>query len=280
MVKICCYYKKSNKYIDVIDELNIVHTKETIKDLITFLERHKEQRVNLYITDINKLINEDMLSLLSSIEQRPNLTLCLQKDWTHPIDKSLQQKLKDYNLPFYYAEVASDWDVFNGLIEQGVTDVFIGNGLGFELDKIAAVAKEAHVKIRVYPNIAQSAWIESEGLTKFFIRPEDLIFYSQYVDCFEFYEIPGNKLTDAAFLYEIYKLQKGWSGDLRTLILNLNEPIDNRLIDNQWARSRIKCNKNCIKNGKCRMCYHIVEMSEQMSEKERQLNKFLTKKLY
>lgn len=280
MVRMCCYYKRAHPYINIVDEINIIHTKESIKDLINFLQQHQDQRVNLCIPDTEKFIDEDMPVLIAALEEKSNLVLRLPKDSEHPIDESLQDQLKELNLPFYYTEIASDWDVLNGLIAQGVTDVFVGNNLGFELDKVAAVAKEANVKMRVYPNIAQSTWNGSENITKFFIRPEDLIFYSKYVNCFEFYEVASNKLTDSAFLYDIYKLQKKWTGDLQILVPNLHESIDNRLIDDQWAYFRVKCGKSCAKGGPCRMCYRIVEMSEKMSEKERQMNRFLTKKLY
>lgn len=280
MVRMCFYYKRNHKYIDIVDEINIVHTRETIKDLISFLSKHQEQRVNLCIINIDRFIEEDMPQLISIIENKSNLVIRLPKDEKHPINEKLQNHLKELQLPFYYTEIASDWDVFNGLIAQGVTDVFVGNNLGFELDKVAAVAKEAGVKIRVYPNIAQSAWNGSESITKFFIRPEDAIFYSKYVDCFEIFEIADNKLTNPDFLYEIYKLQKTWKGDLQAIITNLGDSVENRLIDSQWAYSRVKCGKNCIKGGGCRMCHHILEMTNKMSDKEKQMNRFLTKQLY
>ena len=280
MIKMCCYYKRDNKYINIIEELNIVHTTETIKDLFSFLKTHPKQRINLCISDIDKAYQEDIFNLISKLEERDNLVIRLPKDNRQPINEKLQNQLKSLNLPFYYTEVASDWDILNGLIAQGVTDVFVGNNLGFELDKVAAVAKQANVRIRVYPNVAQSTWNGSDSIIKFFIRPEDLILYSKYVDCFEIYVLPDNKLTNAAFLYETYKLQKQWLGDLQALIIGLREPIDNRLLDDQWGSSRIKCGKRCAKGESCHICQLLLEMSDKMSDKEKQMNRFLTKRLY
>ena len=153
MVRFCCYYHRDNKYNDVINELNIVKTTETIKDLNAFLQKHQKQRVNLCINDLNDFY-ENGIKQLDALENKSNLYIRLEKDAAAPIDSILQDELKTRQIPFYYNQVVDNWDVLNGLIAEGVSDVFIGNSLGFELDQVAEVAHADNVKVRVYPNVA------------------------------------------------------------------------------------------------------------------------------
>ena len=157
-----------------------------------------------------------------------------------------------------------------------VSDVFIGNILGFELDKVRELADSKGVNIRCFPNVAQAAWNGANPITKFFIRPEDALFYSDYIDSFELFDIGQN----IPLLFQLYKYDKSWGGDLREIITYFNEYVDNRLIDGQWAKSRYKCGKKCAKGENCNICHRIVEMSETMSEKEIQMHHFLTKEIY
>lgn len=274
MVKICFYYDRNNKYKDIVDELNITQNNETLQDLIIFLNNHNKQRINLCVSNPYDFLNSDIFNL----KEYNNLFIRFNKEISEPVNKELQEKMKENNIPFYYTEIASDWDVFNGLIAQGVSDIYIGNSLGFELDKVAAAAHRHNIKIRAFPNVAQSTWDESDDITKFFIRPEDTIIYSQYIDCFEFYEIAN--VTNSEILYEIYKFDKKWDGDLQAIILFLNESINNYVFDDFWATHRIKCGKQCAKDGRCQICHKIIEMNEKMTDKEIMLNRFLTKKLY
>lgn len=43
-----------------------------------------------------------------------------------------------------------------GLIKCGVSELYITDSLGFEIIKVAEIAHSKDVKIRVYPNVAQS----------------------------------------------------------------------------------------------------------------------------
>lgn len=279
MVRMCFNYHRSGEYNDVVDELNILHTSDTIEDLTIFLSKHPKQRINFCISDLDAFLEEEWITALSKMEQKDNLVIRLKKRANEPINGTVQSELEEAAIPFYYTEVATDWDVFNGLIDQGVSDVYVGNILGFELDKVAAAAHQRGVSVRVFPNIAQSAWNGTNPVVNFFIRPEDLIFYSDYVDCFELFELGNKSITDPNTLYDVYKYDKQWFGDLRGIILYLKQPIENRALDDQWARSRVKCGKSCAKGGNCRICYKLVEMSENMTQKEIELNRFLSKKV-
>lgn len=72
-----------------------------------------------------------------------------------------------------------------GLLKYHPTDMYICEELGFSLLKISKILHDNNVKVRVFPNICQSSFPETESIKTFFIRPEDIIFYAPFVDVFE-----------------------------------------------------------------------------------------------
>ena len=83
--------------------------------------------------------------------------------------------------------------------------MYIAEMMGFELEYIIKKTKELGVQIRVFPNVAQAARKNTSGLLKFWIRPEDIDFYSQYIDVCEFYY---DKYEQQKVYYDIYANDK------------------------------------------------------------------------
>lgn len=273
MVRFCCNFKRNHQYMDIIDEINIVLDTESILDLEVFLDKHQKQRVNLCVPSY-KL---DAVRDFAALENRSNLYIRFDGNFNFQDNQDLLDFLKENNMPYYFKIVADDWDKFNGMAAAGVCDIYVGNALGFQLKDVKKKATSYGVNIRVYPNVAQASWDNVNGITKFFVRPEDAIFYSSYVDCFEFYELPDSPLTNTEVLYEIYKFDKRWLGPLNAIILFLREEVENRLVDTDlWATTRLNCKKSCAAGGPCAMCYRVVELTDALSEKEQDLHNFLT----
>lgn len=275
-INFCFNFRRGHEYLDLVQEINIFMEDQTTKQLKEFLQEHRKQRINIVLNDI-RFITEEIVQELKEVVKEFNV--CFRLNWgikNEPKDviRSLFQK---YQLKYYYNDIADEWDKFNELAAAGVCDIFVGNSLGFEIIAVHNAAKKMGVKIRVYPNVAQSAWTGAAAHTKFWIRPNDCYIYSEFVDTFEFYEIPtlGQKYTEQ--LYQIYKFDMDWYGDLRAIIVGLSEPIDNRLLDEHWAYSRLKCGKRCAKDGSCHICDSFLEMSQKMSEKEKAFHHFLKK---
>ena len=171
------------------------------------------------------------------------------------------EELKDTNLRYFFKAAANSWDKFTGLMSQNVSDIYITDELAFELDKVAEIAHKNNIKVRVYPNVAQSRWDKLSDILKFFIRPEDIEIYESYVDVCEFY---GDKAQQIDTYYKIYQEDKKWFGDLQEIIIGLDSKIDSRYIIPRFAEKRIKCGKDCLKSGKCEMCKRILDLSEQL----------------
>ena len=120
-------------------------------------------------------------------------------------------------LPHYYNEYISSWDRFVGFLSLNVSDIFITEELAFEIKNVSNLAKKHHKSLRAFCNICQSSWSDSLSLKTFFIRPEDLDLYTNYIDTFEFY-ITNKDYQKINTLYEIYTKDKKWFGLLNEII--------------------------------------------------------------
>ena len=253
-MKSCIEWRKGFKYLPQIDEFNIDYKNKEIK-LHQFLDQYAQtQRVNIRLPmDYTK----DDIDLLESAyhDKHYNIAIVLR-------DNYYANELREHGTPFYFYEPCYDWDQFRANISLGVSDVFISGTLGFELDKISEVAKRNNVKVRCYANIAQ-AWNtkQSNGFKNFYIRPEDVDFYSQYVDVIEFY----NSVDKQNILYEVYFHDKEWNGDLREIIQGLKLKINNYyILGSEFARRRSQCMKKCLKDQRCELCDRLADLAESL----------------
>lgn len=262
-MKYCVDYSKGLPIAKEIDELVITFNPGD-KSLVDFIELHKEQRIIIFIENNLFLTKENFELFKSLYELYKNIVI----KFTHYQEDMIEEILQ-YNFPFFFGDRVNNWDTLIGLISLGVSDVYVVEELCFEIDKVAEVAHSEGVNIRVFPNVAQSAWKDSDGITKFFIRPEDVYLYEPYVDVLEFFNSKKRENT----LYKIYAIEKKWFGQLNELIIGLNDDIDSRYILPEFALHRIFCGKKCIKTGKCRICHKIKTLSHTLKD-----NNYIIKK--
>lgn len=275
IVKFCGNFHRDSEYNDYLAELNIFFEYQTTKQLKEFLEKHQKQRVNIVFKDA-ELLNEEFVKDLKDITKDYNVAFKLDWSIKEELDGSIRYLFEREGLKYYYNDVIDNWDNLNEIAAAGVCDVYVGNSMGFEIIDVGASLWAKHIHTRVYPNVAQSAASGAAAITKFFIRPEDCLAYAKYVDVFEFFE-PLGVYKNIDELFNIYKYEKRWYGDLKHIIFGLDESIDNRLLDEHWCISRMNCGKRCAKNQSCKICDRFVEMSRLMSEKEKELHYFLKK---
>ena len=254
-MKYCLNYNKDtehSKHIHDADEWTIIYNSKD-DTLLEFLEKYKNKRINIYV----KEEKVDFKFLTELCEKYNNVYIKFNGNYY--IDKIKENKP---NFKFFFDTQVSDWDIFIGLLKIQVTDIYIVENLAFEIDKIHAVATQYNTQVRVYPNIAQSKWNDSSAIKKFFIRPEDINAYEEYIDVIEFYDV--DKKID--IYYDVYKQKKKWFGRLDEIILDFNSDIDNKYIIPRFAEMRIKCGKNCLKGGSCRRCEIIEELSNNLEK--------------
>ena len=260
-MKYCINYSNKSHIIDKVDEILIRYDKNKILELFTqFIPAHLNQRVIVQLIEENNIdtIVNNLKKIISIYNENKDIKFDIQLPF---YNQKFMEELKDTNLKYFFKAAANSWDKFTSLISQNVSDIYITDELAFELDKVAEIAHKNNIKVRIYPNVAQSRWDKLSDILKFFIRPEDIEMYEPYVDVCEFY---GDKAQQIDTYYKIYQEDKKWFGDLQEIIIGLDSKIDSRYIIPRFAEKRIKCGKNCLKGGKCEMCKRILDLSEQL----------------
>lgn len=199
-------------------------------------------------------------------EKYPNasIVLCFPR-----YNKELEQQLVEQKISHYYNELVTDWDKFNGFLSLDVTDIFIAENLAFDLKNLSLNAKKYGKHLRSFCNVCESSWDETPSIKTFFIRPEDIDLYGQYIDTFEFY-VDNRDATKINVLYEIYAKDKKWFGELREIIVGYEGKEDSRFIIPIFSQKRLECDKRCMKgiNPTCKICDRVAELSESLKDKE------------
>lgn len=254
-MKYCAsYHRGSNfKYLNEVDEISISYRREDTT-LPTFLEKY----INKVII-IQNVESCDIERLTALYEKYHNFKLSI--NFT---DYTLVNLVREAKLPFMFSNYINTWDMLIGAIDLNPTDVYIVNGLGFEIDKVASIAHAKGIQIRAFPNFAQADIDNIPEITKFFIRPEDVDEYEPYIDVLEFISDDESLST----YYEVYAQDKKWFGQLNEIIPNLNSFIDNRRIISAFAPSRIKCGKKCLKGGNCNICNRVEHLAQTLQDRD------------
>lgn len=260
-MKYCLDYKKYGRYMDEADELNITFRREDTS-LFQFLSERKHKRINIYIADQEDFLENNDIEIFYAMQEKdPELNFALKlgdyrSEYTKKIYKLIKGKFK-----YYFSNFVRDWDTLLGYVSLQPSDMYIVENLCFELDKVSKVLHYWNINIRAFPNIAQSTWSNTKDIKKFFIRPEDIDFYGDYIDTVEFMGRDNSVET----YYKIYAIDKKWFGKLREVIVDFNDELDSRFILPSFAQARVKCGKSCFKGGKCRIC-EVVEKSAEVLE--------------
>lgn len=263
-MKYCGIY--SNKIdVSVFDELNIIYQNQD-RQLVDFLQKHINQKINLIIQDINSFEeNQEWLKLNAIHEKYPDLNfkICFgQLQKFQEVSDILQHCIENLKIPFFTGYLVTNFDQLNHLCSFGISEVYLGEDICFDLKRARAVCDRYKIRIRAFPNVGQSSIKSSPALKKFFIRPEDVEEYSDVIDVFEFW----GPLDRQNVLYKIYS--KGvWFGDLNDLLLDCDLHFDSRRIVPGFAQIRKTCGRKCMKGEHCSICDKIYNISEKLADK-------------
>lgn len=244
-------YNKNFRYNDIIDEVIIQYNDNVVEKVEELSSR---PTLSIVIDIHNKIDIENIIPILKKCYEINN-NITIRSDLTDH-----NEALKDLNvIPYFYNIYCNTLDEVYALIKMGVYEVYITESLGFNIKEISEYCNKHNVCIRVIPNIAQhkrNCGIYIPDPYKFFIRPEDIDTYAEYIDTFELIA-PPEKLS---IIYEIYR-NKVWDGDLNKLISGINESFPNNGIPPMFVKQRLDCKQKCMLE-KCNLCKHMKEVSE------------------
>lgn len=253
-MKYCVDYFNRISGFEKADEYTIKYSKKN-DILIDFLEKNKTTRVNLTIEE--RLSEADLKLLKPIYDAFPNLHLRFES-----YDAEAFDMIKECGIPYFFGNRVDNWDELVGFINLGVSDIYIVEDLCFDLERVTAAAHKENIQLRTYANVAQSSWKETPEIKKFWIRPEDIPVYEQYIDVLEFFGTP----QQVTVLLKVYRDDKKWFGQLKEIIFGLKSDLDSRFIVPRFAEQRVSCRKNCIKGGKCQICDRVVDLSHSLKE--------------
>lgn len=253
-LKSCIEWRKSFKNLPEIDQFNIDYRNKEIK-LLNFLNQYAQtQRVNIRLPEGT---TEDDIELLEAAADKGfNIAIILP-------GTKYTERLKDKNIKFYFEEACYTWDDLQRQINLGVSDVFISGQLGFEIKQVSEMV--GNIQIRCYANICQPNIFGEDGFKSFYIRPEDVDFYSKYVDIIEFF----NSVKNQQVLYDVYFKTKEWNGKLREIIKGMTSDINNYyILGSEFARRRSECGKKCLKGNRCQLCDRLTELANTIEDSD------------
>jgi hypothetical protein len=259
-MKYCVPYSKNFKYNSEIDEVIVHFDREHNSDIFVHIlkspENFKDKRYIFFILDFDYFEEYKFYESISLLKNKINFALMFVN---YSSDKEeVLNILRDNQIPFFFETRVKDWDTLHGLIDLGISDVYIVEEMGFQLNQIVKYTKPANIQIRTFANVAQTAWKQSNSLKSFFIRPEDVKYYENYIDVIEFFAKETNQYE---VLYKIYAKDRKWFGELKELIIGFNQDLDSRNLPSEIFIPRISCGKKCIKGEKCSICDLAMDLS-------------------
>lgn len=241
-------------------QFNIIY-KPKIKELSDFIEMYGQHRINLLIQNLDSFKEDiDIISALKEKYPETKLVVALFPQ----IDISYIKQLKDHSIDFYFNTIVTNIDEFNNFLKLGVTDIKIGGWLGFYAKYLSKIAKKNNTLLRACPDFCSG--YDEVSFKTFFIRPEDIDTYANYIDTFQFIHDPTRINT----IYEIYVKDKKWDGKLREIIIGYIGDEDSRFIIPTFAEIRTRCKKRCAYDTdvSCQICNRIMDLGESLDKND------------
>lgn len=248
------------------DEVKVIYDDHSIEQILSFAESRPNQRIILVIKDVDNFVSKQGYKKLNTIYQTyPELNISAQIGAAQVFNTKLFDtwNYTPLEMPHFFGCHITNFEELRAITScYVVSDIIISEGICFSLDKVKKICDEHQITIRAYANVAQAGVSTIDPILKFFMRPEDVVIYENYIDVIEFWGPEDRQET----LLQIYKSGK-WYNDLNPLIISLDMSIDSRKILPMWASWRAKCSRLCIQGSSCRMCWQELEIHDTMKEK-------------
>ena len=293
-MRYCVNYFEKFNYLNEIEEINILFEKdekpivENLKALIGMEKVNPKATFNIFMSaqDCANLTEDELNAFVMDVvnyNQEDNDSMIkivfegslLEEDYSEAL-YNVFPKIQDNDIPFFFDSFAKDWDMVLGLLSLGVSDIYISGQIGFCLHLLKDVLEnedKEDVQIRAVCNAAQASFLykEQDNFKAFFIRPEDVEFYGQYIDVLEF----NNFSKSINTTYEIYK-RGTWDADLEIVIDRLNISVDNRNLVQPAMQERATCQRKCLTGERsCHLCDEAIAYANLLDEKNVYLTEYM-----
>ena len=183
-MKYCIPFNTDSKYLKSIDEL-VINFRPGISELRlqSFIDMHADQRVTLNLESTSP--TEELKKAISILHNKDNFSLRFKKDNAEAL-----KFISDLDIKWYFTDPALTYDDIYVYKALGASEFFIGAQLGFDLPHCKAIANNLKMQIRsIYAYAVEESSIY-KNYWQYFVRPEDIPLYDEYLDTIEFYGEP------------------------------------------------------------------------------------------
>lgn len=256
-------YNKHFKYLDEIDEIRLRYDINDLLAYAEFFEKYKQARFVIDVSEEEKFFESNAAAAFEKLlPANPDLKVVFACKYSSaPVNTKL---------PYFFSDAVTSWEQLHNFIAHPVTDVLIGGDFCFRIKSIGTYLHEKNIKVRINPIINKSI-SEYNSALDFYIRPDDIDYYSTFVDVFEIYGVIPN------VYYPIYAKDKRWLGDLNEIIPALMglPRYSNMGISNNFGERRSDCGHRCYDPTRvaCDLCKNSLELSNLLVEESKILDK-------
>lgn len=229
---------------------------ETLEE---FIDRYKDKHI--YIQIINKTFFKTLedMNRFKALKEKKNWSLIVSFD---DVPGAKVELLKEICNNYIFSDMVDEWEDLQELLNYGVSEVYITNMLGFDLERVKRECDKRQVKLRAVANFAQCRNdAVTPAIKRFFIRPEDIEYYNDYLYGIEF--VGEQNVQEVC--WKAYS-RGYWYGDLSELIIGLGTDLDSRRLPKNFGSLRAICGKRCITGGGCSVCRTMTDFVEIMEK--------------
>lgn len=268
-MKVALPWTSGEEKRDIPCEYNItfINKPELFDNLIDFLSWHPQDRFNIKIEDYDEWNREvysfDFSKLQTLTRINPNIYIRLTAD-----NAKQYQLLKELGVNFFFDTHAAaiNYRTLEELASLGVTDVYIGDDLCYDLKNVRKACDKLGVSLRwVLDEIPGFAQDRTTNPRAPWVTPENINELDQYVDTFEFSE--QNSWAKLNTLYKIWFIKKRWRENLRALYPELEIDVWNQSMSIDLLKYRFNCRCKCIFGSVCKKCSSNIEIANNLYTK-------------
>lgn len=179
--------------------------------------------------------------------------------------------LKEAGIKYYWGHTIISFEELRACGKCDVSYALISGQVAHSLK----TAKSYGVPLRIVPNRVGLQYLpQVTDLKAFFVRPEDIDLYEEYVEVVEF---AFDSLLEERTCLDIYKNKKAWPGHISFLIKNIPADFHNQGLPDEFGETRLNCGQRCLSGGRCNFCNvalrfsHMLERESERRKQERQI---------
>ena len=245
-MKYCLSARQPKEYIEKTDE--VIFQWEDRDHIIDLMEINPNLSFVLYIPDSGDMTDDNW----SEVKQYYIMTK--KKLKVALFDIGNYQRIKNFDIPFFYAIPVQDGYTLNSLINIGVCAARITGELAHNLDYL----ENLPIEIRVFANNAGN-FLGYDPIIGGWFRPEDI----NDLEAIDVCEFISKTQKEEQALFRIYAENKEWPGELYLLVKDIkDEEITNRMIPPEFQIRRSNCKMRCMSGSHCHYCRAVTDLAK------------------